>query len=282
MSPGGLRSHWLSRAVLRQFTGVPVTSPRRSPVQLGSFRSKTPPTNVVRLMRWVRFGAAPDTSCWSAWDTRSWPLASFSPLTVWQRAHWLTNTDSPVSVDPAGAGAAGSFWLVTHFWKSGGERATTRMRMLAWERPQNSVHWPRYSPGSSASIHRGCTRPGTASRLPLRRGIQNEWITSREVMASFTLTPVGMTISSAVTIGPFGPAWPGYWNSHHHCWPITVTSRVFVGSLARSNTVLIVGTATTARMTAGMIVHVTSSLGAPWIWRGTSSWSGRWRNLTIT
>ena len=60
------------------------------------------------------------------------------------------------------------------------------MRMYACESPQNSVHWPRYTPGSSASMSSGCSRPGTASRLPLSAGIQNEWMTSREVIVSDT------------------------------------------------------------------------------------------------
>ena len=46
-----------------------------------------------------------------------------------------------------------------------------------------------------------CRRPGTASRLPLRRGIQNEWMTSRLVMRSTTGVPTGSTISPLVTIG---------------------------------------------------------------------------------
>ena len=81
----------------------------------------------------------------------------------------------------------------------------TRMRMLVWERPQNSVHWPQYSPGCLACRFQFWTRPGTASRLPLSFGIQNEWMTSREVMFSFTWRPAGMTISLAVTRGRLSP-----------------------------------------------------------------------------
>ena len=36
--------------------------------------------------------------------------------------------------------------------------------------------------------------------------------------------PAGMTISLAVTMGrPLASLTSGYWNSHHHCWPMTVT-----------------------------------------------------------
>ena len=40
--------------------------------------------------------------------------------------------------------------------KSAGDSATTRMRMLAWDRPQNSVHWPRYiaRAASASSVQR--------------------------------------------------------------------------------------------------------------------------------
>ncbi len=54
------------------------------------------------------------------------------------------------------------------------------MRMLAWERPQNSVHWPQYDARLVGLELSGWTRPGTASRLPLSAGIQNVWMTSRE------------------------------------------------------------------------------------------------------
>jgi hypothetical protein len=68
------------------------------------------------------------------------------------------------------------------------------------------VHWPQYTPGSSAWMVSGWNRPGTASFLPLRVGIQNEWMTSREVMERFTGSPAGMTRSVAVTISSKSPS----------------------------------------------------------------------------
>ncbi len=58
------------------------------------------------------------------------------------------------------------------------------------------------------------------------------------------------------TIGCFGS-----WNCHHHCLPSTWTCSTSgpFGSLARSKIVAIVGTATTARISAGTIVHPISS-----------------------
>ncbi len=44
--------------------------------------------------------------------------------------------------------------------------------------------------------------PGTASFLPLRAGIQKEWMTSFEVMVSATWRFTGITISLAVMMSP--------------------------------------------------------------------------------
>ena len=76
-------------------------------------------------------------------------------------------------------------------------------------------------PGWSASMRSGWMRPGTASRLPLSLGIQNEWMTSLLVMRSSTWTLVGSTSSPLVTIGSAMLTPPqsctGYSYSHHHC-----------------------------------------------------------------
>ena len=74
-------------------------------------------------------------------------------------------------------------------------------------------------PVSSASSTHGWVRPGTASRLPFRRGIQNEWMTSREVISSGTCWLTGITSSLAVTMSGDVEVSPSrwYWNSHHHC-----------------------------------------------------------------
>jgi len=48
----------------------------------------------------------------------------------------------------------------------------TRIPMLACEVPQNSAHWPRYSPAVSAVKVSRFRRPGTTSRLPPSCGTQ--------------------------------------------------------------------------------------------------------------
>src|SRR2546422_6904936 len=64
-----------------------------------------------------------------------------------------------------------------------------------------------------------------ASRLPPSVGAQNEWMTSAEVMDSCTGRPSGRCSSLAVT----SPS-SGYWNSHHHWWPITSTFSASAGA----------------------------------------------------
>ena len=101
------------------------------------------PANTVRLMRWVRFGAAPETSCSLACDTMGWPWSSVRPAMVWHRAHWLLKIASPAAASGSVALAAGLV-LVGHPGVEVGLRRarSTRMRILAWASPQNSVHWP--------------------------------------------------------------------------------------------------------------------------------------------
>ncbi|CAB4729913.1 unannotated protein [freshwater metagenome] len=55
-------------------------------------------------------------------------------------------------------------------------------------------------PGLSACMRSVCKRPGTASRLPFKRGIQKLWMTSRLVMRSSTSVLAGITSSPLVTI----------------------------------------------------------------------------------
>ncbi len=63
---------------------------------------------------------------------------------------------------------------------------------------------------------------------------------------------------------------------------MTVTSSGSFGVWARSKIVLTVNTATMARSTAGAMVHITSSRGAPWICLGMSfSWPFLRPNFTM-
>ncbi len=80
----------------------------------------------------------------------------------------------------------------------------TRMPMLACETPQNSAHWPRYSPGVSAVNVSRFSRPGTTSRLPPSWGTQKLWITSGPSSTSATGRPAGTCSSFAVTIWSAG------------------------------------------------------------------------------
>ncbi len=104
------------------------------------------------------------------------------------------NTASPSAAWVPGSGASyGESWFSTHVAKSSAERATISIRMLACDRPQNSAHWPAKIPGWSASRRSVWMRPGTTSRLPLIRGTQKLWITSRLVPRNSTFVSTGIT-----------------------------------------------------------------------------------------
>ena len=63
--------------------------------------------------------------------------------------------------------------------------------MPAWPVPQNSAHSPRSGPACRPGCAARSTRPGIASILPARRGIQKEWMTSRLVTTMSTGVPAG-------------------------------------------------------------------------------------------
>ena len=71
------------------------------------------------------------------------PSSSVRPLTWWQLAHWAAKRSSPAAARlPSSGGDVLGVWLAFQVSKSSGDRAMTSMRMLAWESPQNSAHWP--------------------------------------------------------------------------------------------------------------------------------------------
>ena len=73
-----------------------------------------------------------------------------------------------------------------------------------------------------------------------------------------------------------------YLKPHHHWKPSTVTFRASSGGLrARSQIAATVGTITTARISAGAIVHAISRRVFPWICAGMRSRSLRWRNRIV-
>ena len=52
--------------------------------------------------------------------------------------------------------------------------------MFACDGPQNSAHWPRYSPTVFGVKNMWFSWPGTMSTLPLSWGIHSEWMTSAD------------------------------------------------------------------------------------------------------
>src|SRR5215469_10681406 len=107
--------------------------------------------------------------------------------------------------------------------------------------PQNSAHSPRYHPALVALSHMVLSCPGITSVLPPSCGTQKLWMTLSEIKLICTTVLVGIHISSAVTTLSLG-----YWNSHHHWWPMAFTVIVLgvVGGSWMLNIVVIVATST--------------------------------------
>ena len=127
--------------------------------------------------------------------------------------------------------------------------------MLACEAPQNSAHWPQYSPGVSGVSVSRFRRPGTTSRLPPSCGTQKLWITSGPSSVSWTGRPAGRWSSFAVATSS-----AGYRNSHHHWRPRTSTSSApAAGAACVRKMTWIVGIAIRSSTSAGAIVQESSS-----------------------
>src|SRR2546423_7513930 len=127
------------------------------------------PAKQSRVNSFVRLGAGGFV------DFVSW----YSPSIWWQPEQpFCWNSAYPSAASPEVGLVSGASIVDTHFAHPAWSCTTTFRRMLACEVPQNSAHWPEYTPGWSASSSHVCLRPGTTSCLPLRRGAQNEWMTS--------------------------------------------------------------------------------------------------------
>jgi hypothetical protein len=115
----------------------------------------------------VRSGPTwPPATPWIAWQpTQAWVVKSWRP--------WAAGL-------PSGGSAAGAFWRATHAWNSGPGSTTARCRMFAWDTPQNSAHWPGYTPAAAGASRIRVRWPGTVSRFPPRPGTQKLWMTSIE------------------------------------------------------------------------------------------------------
>src|SRR5690349_18541662 len=120
---------------------------------------------------------------------------------VWQVMHSLAgleNSCAPASASESDGGTGRvSCSALTHEAKSVGESTTPKSRMLACDVPQNSAHWPGHTPTESAVYQRWLVRVGITSRLPPRRGIQNEWMMSAEFRMKWTGRPCGRCTSLA-------------------------------------------------------------------------------------
>src|SRR4051794_32367598 len=69
-------------------------------------RSHEAPANVLRVIRLVRFGAAPAYTHWSGADTTAFPLLSVRPSTWWHREQLAMNVCSPSAASVPSSGCA--------------------------------------------------------------------------------------------------------------------------------------------------------------------------------
>src|SRR4249920_2386486 len=126
---GALRIHERSSASLKHSGVTPrrYSAPNSSGLASCSFfrqssvsRSHVAPANVVRVMRWVKLGALPDTMYRSGGGLLGFSeldpsaFSSIRPLTWWQREHWALNVSSPRSAFSSVGFSAGCNWLATH------------------------------------------------------------------------------------------------------------------------------------------------------------------------
>ena len=178
-----------------------------------------------------------------------------TPRIVWQPTQArLAKMALPAAAGPAGS-AGVARCAATHRSNAAGASTTTRMPMLACEAPQNSAHWPQYSPGVSGVSVSRLSRPGTTSRLPPSCGTQKLWITSGPSSVSWTGRPAGRWSSFAVATSS-----AGYRNSHHHWRPRTSTSSApAAGAACVRKMTWIVGIAIRSSTSAGAIVQESSS-----------------------
>ncbi len=142
--------------------------------------------------------------------------------------------------------------------------AMTRNRMLACERPQYSAHWPRNVPGLSASIVSlfvvARHDVPLAGELGHPEGVDHVAPTVCD-LARLQLD-VHLAAGGDVQLvgGDDLGRCPGYSNCHHHCLPTTVTSSASGRASRRGRrSCATVGTAITARISAGTIVQPISS-----------------------
>src|SRR3989442_9231492 len=104
---------------------------------------------------------------------RSGPRAPVdTPRIVWHPTHALPEKIAfPPAASPDGSPGAPRC-PANHRSNASGASTLTRLPLLACEVPQNSAHWPRYSPAVSAVKGSRVRRPRAPSRLPPGCGTQ--------------------------------------------------------------------------------------------------------------
>ena len=205
---GALRIQRSRSARLRHSSEVPVGTGRLYSagfVHSGSFRSNEPPAKVVRLMRWVRLGAAPATTWAAAFGGRERLAVGVGRA---RRPGGSGRTAAMKVVSPGRAtssvGVGGVLQLVRHPRVPVG-LGRQRDHAHAHVGVGQAAELGALAPVLARLVGLACAAAGRgrARRRACRSaaGIQNEWMTSRLVIDSWTGLPAGITISPEVTIG---------------------------------------------------------------------------------
>ena len=214
----------LRYGVARSFMRLPSLTSSGSVIHLVRFVSLSsirPAPRVSRVAKCVRLGAGMTTVSSKLSrnaDRRPASLArSFRALgpchvlVEWQLLQFWANRVWPAMASALTNSTGGLRIESSQSWNCSGSSALTRNRILACASPQNSAHWPKKTPTSSARIANWRTSPGMMSTFPASFGTQKLCITSSEFKVKLTHWPTGMRISFAVTTSS-----PGYSISHHH------------------------------------------------------------------
>ena len=174
-------------------------------------------------------------------------------------------------VAPPAAPPPAARCLASQALKAPGASTRTGARIVAWPRPQSSVQISENVPVFVGVTTISVWIPGTTSCFWPICGIQNEWITSAEVMSNFTCRWSGITSSSDRTL-------PGYSNRQANCCAKTLTRKGLAPASAFFESTTALTTPIEITRIAGTTVQITSSLVFPWIGGPSVSSSGCARN----
>ena len=166
------------------------------------------PAKTPRLAKWVRFGAAPATSAAPSmpFSSRNASLPPGPRGEVAPRAGGAEQLHARLGLVAGGHRGALELVGLPVVVVGLGEGDDPHAHVGVGEAAELGALAAEHAGLVGLDQQRVTARPGTASRLPLRAGIQNEWMTSCDWMVSATGVPAGITRSLAVTMSSLAVA----------------------------------------------------------------------------